>query len=84
MKKLESGFKRTIYWNKYQPELKTFPQNIYLNYLTDPSFQEVNILFVLPFEYEIDREVLTKCYLPNAEIKIIVSLLMEEIPLISQ
>ena len=27
LKQLESGFKRTISWNKYQFELKTFPQN---------------------------------------------------------
>ena len=25
VKQLESGFKRTITWNKYQPELKTLP-----------------------------------------------------------
>ena len=38
LKQLESGFKRTISWNKYQPELKTLPQNRYLNHLIDPSF----------------------------------------------
>ena len=30
LKQLESGFKRTINWNKYYPTLKTFPQNRYL------------------------------------------------------
>ena len=49
LKQLESGFKRTIDWNRYQPELKAFPQNRYFNYLIDPSFQGVNRLFVLPF-----------------------------------
>ena len=44
VKPLESGFRRTINWNKCQPELKTLPQNIYLNYLIDPSFQGVNRL----------------------------------------
>ena len=66
LKQLESGFKRTINWNKYQPELKTFPQKRDLNYLIDPSFQEVNRLFVLPFKSETNRELYTKYYLPNA------------------
>ena len=69
MKQLESGSKRTISWNKYQPELQRFPQNRYLNYLIDPSFQGVNRLFILTFKNETDREVHTKHYLPNAEIK---------------
>ena len=55
LKQLESGFKRTINWNKYQPELKMIPQNKYLHYLINPSFQEVNRPFVLPFENETDR-----------------------------
>ena len=69
MKQLESGFKRTINRNKYQPELKTFQENRYLNYLIDPCSQGVNRLFVLPFENETDRAVHTKYYLPNAETK---------------
>ena len=69
LKQLESDLKRTISWNKYQPQLKTFPQNSYLNYLIDLSFQGVSRLFVLPFENEIDREVHTKYYLPTVEIK---------------
>ena len=69
MKQLESGFKRTIYWNKYHPKFKTFPPNIYLNYLIDPSFQGVNRLFVLSFENETDREVHTKYFRPTEEIK---------------
>ena len=69
LKQLESGFKRTINWNKYQPELKTFLRSKYLNYLIDPSFQGVSRLFVLLFENETDREVHTKHYLPNTEIK---------------
>ena len=69
LKKLESAFKRTINWNKYRTELKTLPQNRYLNYLTDSSFQRVNRLIVLPFENETDREVHTKYYLPTVEMK---------------
>ena len=44
MKQSESGFKRTINWNKYQSKLKEHPKNTYLDYLTDPSFQGVNRL----------------------------------------
>ena len=43
---LESGFKRTINWNKYESSRKTFAQNRYLNHLINPSFQRVNRLFV--------------------------------------
>ena len=69
LQQLESGFKRTITRNKYRPKFKKFPQNRCLNCLIDPSFQGVNRLFLLPFENETDREVHTKCYLPNEEIK---------------
>ena len=47
---LKSGFKRTINWNKYQSKVSTEAQNSYLDYLVDPSFQEVNKLFALLFE----------------------------------
>ena len=69
MKQLKSCFKRTINWNKYHPKFKTFPQNRYLYYLIDPSFQGVNRRFVLPFENEIDKKVHTKYYLPTEEVK---------------
>ena len=42
---LKYGFKRTIKWNKYWSETSTERQNQYLDYLIDPSFQEVNRLF---------------------------------------
>ena len=69
IKQLESGFQRTINWNKYHPKFKTFPENRYLNYLNDPGFQGINRLFVLPFKNETDKEVHTKCYLPTEETK---------------
>ena len=55
LQQLKSGFKRTINWNKYESNIKTFPQNRYLNPLINPSFQGVNRLFVLSFENEYDR-----------------------------
>ena len=50
LQQLKSGFKRTINWNKYQSNPKTYAQNRYLNHLVDSSFQGVNRLFVLSFE----------------------------------
>ena len=49
LQQLKSGFKRVINWNKYisKPELLRNPN---ANHLFEPSFQEVNRLFVLAFE----------------------------------
>ena len=69
LKQLEFGFKRTINWNKYQTKLEQLPQNRYLSWLNDLSFQGVNRLFVLLFENSTDREVQTKYYILNVEIK---------------
>ena len=55
LQQLKSGFKRTINWNKYQSDPKTYAQNQYLNHLVGPSFQGVNRLFVLSFESENGR-----------------------------
>ena len=44
LRQLKSGFKRTINWNKYQSDPKTYAQNQYLNHLDDPSFQGTNRL----------------------------------------
>ena len=66
---LKSGLKKTINWNKYESSIKTFPQNRYLNYLNNPSFQEVNRLFVLSFENENDRTSHSTYYLSKIEIK---------------
>ena len=66
---MKSGFKRTINWNKYQSKISSERQNLYLDFLIDPSFQGVYILFVLLFENEEDRKVRTKYNLPKVEIK---------------
>ena len=55
LQQLKSGFKRTINWNKYESNIKTYAQNRYLNHLINPSFQGVNRLFVLSFENENGR-----------------------------
>ena len=55
LQQIKSGFKRTIDWNKYQSDPKTYAQNQYLSHLVDPRFQGVNRLFVMPFENENGR-----------------------------
>ena len=69
LQQLKSGFKKAISWNKYESSIKTFAQNRFLNYLINPSFQEVNRLFVLSFENENDRTSHSTYYLPKVEIK---------------
>ena len=69
LQQLKSGFKRTINWNKYQSDPKTYAQNRYLNHLVKPIFQGVNRLFVLSFENENDRTLHSDYYLLKVEIK---------------
>ena len=69
LQRLKSGFRRTINWNKYQSNPKTYAQDRYLNHLVDLSFQGVNRLFVLSFENENDRTSHSNYYLPKVEIK---------------
>ena len=44
---LKSGFKRTIKWNKYMSQMSNQTANNNLNHLIDPTFSNVNRLFVL-------------------------------------
>ena len=77
LEQLKSGFKRTIRWNKYRSEITVQPQNKNLNYLIDPTFTNVNRLFVFSFqiiagennttrEY---RDSFSHYYVPNTRIK---------------
>ena len=49
-KELKFGFKKTIQWNKYRSQMSVQSNNKNLNYLIDPTFTNVNRLFVLSFE----------------------------------
>ena len=69
IKKLKSGFKRTIKWNKYKLEMTNQTKTNNLNYLINPTFKKVNRLFVLSFENEEDRTSFSKYYTPKVEIK---------------
>ena len=50
LEKLKSGFKKTIKWNKYRPQMSVQSNNNNLNYLIDPTFTNINRLFVLSFQ----------------------------------
>ena len=69
LEQLGSGFKRVINWNKYLQKPESLGQKANLNYIIEPSFQEVNGLFVLAFENDAQRTVHSGSYLPNIEIK---------------
>ena len=43
-------FKRTISWKKYKSEITTEAKNNNLDYLIDPTFRNINRLFVLSFK----------------------------------
>ena len=70
LEQLKSGFKRTIKWNKYMSQMSNQRKNHNLNYLIDPTFSNVNRLFVLSFENEDDRTFYYKYYMPSVEIKV--------------
>ena len=50
LEQIKIGFKKTIKWNKYRSQMVTQPQNNNLNYLINPTFTNVNRLFVLSFQ----------------------------------
>ena len=67
LEQLKKGFKRTIKWNKYRSKISNQTKKNNLNYLIDPTFTNVNRLFVLTFEN--DRTSFSKYYVPKVEIK---------------
>ena len=72
LEQLKSEFKRTIKWNKYRSEMTIQPQNNNLNYLIDPTFTNVNRLFVLSFSRNNNtdnRDSFSNYYVPKFEIK---------------
>ena len=66
---LKSGFKREIIWNKYRSKMTTEAVNNSLNILIDPTFTNVNRLFVLAYQNADDRQSFSQFYLPNVLVK---------------
>ena len=59
-------------WNKYRSQMTIQPQNNNLNYLIDPTFTNINRLFVLSFSKNNNtdnRDSFSDYYVPNVEIK---------------
>ena len=65
---LKSGFKREI-WNKYRSQMTKEAVNNNLNILIDPTFTNVNRLFVLAYQNADDRQSFSQFYLPNVMVK---------------
>ena len=66
---LKSGFKREIIWNKYESQMTTEAVNNNLNILIDPTFTNVNRLFVLAYQNADDRQSFSQFYLPKVLVK---------------
>ena len=66
---LKSGFKREIIWNKYRSQMTTEAVNNNSNILIDPTFTNVNRLFVLAYQNADDRQSFSQFYLPNVIVK---------------
>ena len=66
---LKSGFKREIIWNKYRSQMTTEAVNNNLNILIDPTFTNVNRLFVLAYQNADDRRSFSQFYLPKVLVK---------------
>ena len=72
LEQLKLGFKRTIKWNKYRSQITIQPQNNNLSYLIEPTFINVDRLFVLSFARNTkgdNRDSFSYYYVPNVEIK---------------
>ena len=66
---LKSGFKREIIWNKYRSQMTIEAINNNLNILIDPTFTNVNRLFVLAYgQVDNGRQSFSRFYLPNVMI----------------
>ena len=62
LEQLKTGFKRTIKWNKYRSQMTVQSQNNNLNYSVDPTFNNVNRLFVFSFQRIAGEHNTTKDY----------------------
>ena len=66
---LKSGFKREIIWNKYRSQMTTEAIKNNLNILIDPTFTNVNRLFVLAYPTADNRQSFSQFYLPKVMVK---------------
>ena len=70
LQQLKSGFKRTIYCNRYHSKREPLnPPNPCLDYLIDPIYQGLNILVVFPFNTLDDRTGNSRYYVPTVKVE---------------
>ena len=68
-KDLKTEISIDLKWNKYRSQMINQTKTNNLNFLTDPTFNNVNRLFVLDFPNEEDGRSFSKYYKPTVEIK---------------
>ena len=66
---LKLGFKREIIWNKYRSQMTREAVNNNLNILIDPTFTNVNRLFVLAYRNADGRQSFSQFYFPRVMVK---------------
>ena len=66
---LKYGFTREKEWNKYRSQMSTEEENNNLNILIDPTFPNVNRLFILTYQTVDDRHSYCQFYLPKIVVK---------------
>ena len=66
---LKAGFTREVEWKKYRSQMTTEVINNSLNILIDPTFTNVNRLFVLAYQTADDRQSFSQFYLPKVMVK---------------
>ena len=68
-KESKTGISIDFKWSKYRSQMINQTAINNLNFLIDPTFNNVNKLFVLAFPNEGDRRSFSKYYTPTVEIK---------------
>ena len=68
-KDIKTGISIDFKWSKYISQMINQTATNNLNFLIDPTFNNVNRLFVLAFPNEEDRRSFSKYYTPTVEIK---------------
>ena len=69
LKDLKTGFSFDSTWSRYRTQIINQPSTNNSKFLIDPTFNNINRLFVLAFPNEEDRSSFSKYYVPNVEIK---------------
>ena len=69
LENLKTGTDIDYEWKRYRTQKIDQPATNNLNFLIDPTFNNVNILFVLAFSNEEDRSSFLKYYTTTVEIK---------------